>query len=238
MILLIIFTLKNHPTMKRTSLILILSALFAVTFGQDYTEVKDKGSDNEIKTLFKKSSKETELGWTLGLNSGYTQFDKKNVWLAGMTAGAIVNHNLTLGLQFNAVVNSSYLHYDSIIDNTNAHLVGGYGGFLVAYTLLPKSPVHITFPFQIGGGYLGYLSDNGNMWDHSNGTWNGSGEILGYDIFFFVEPGIQLELNLTKSLRLALGASYRYSPNFTLENQGSGFINQFNGTVGLKFGKF
>lgn len=224
--------------MKKASLSLILLLLFCVASAQDYTQVKDKGSDDEIRTLFKKPSKEIEVGWTLGLTSAYTQFDKQNVWLVGMTVGPIINHNWTIGLKLDAIVNSYYLYYDSIIDQTNAYLVGGFGGFLVQYTLFPKSPVHVTFPLQIGAGYLGYLSDNGYKWENGNGYWYNDSEILDYDVFFVIEPGIQAEFNLMKFMRLALGVSYRYSPNLNLEQQSSTFVNQFNGTVGLKFGKF
>ena len=216
----------------------MLLLMYAVSFAQDYSQVKDKGSDDEIRTLFKKPSGDIQVGYSLGLTSAYTQFDKKNVWLVGIAAGPVINHNWTVGIQLNAVVNSYYIYYDSIIDNTNAYLVGGYGGFLVQYTLFPKSPVHVTFPLQIGGGYLGYLRDDGYYWNNGQWYWAGDSEILDYDAFFYVEPGIQAEFNLMKFMRLDVGVSYRYSPNFDLEKQSSGFINQFNGTVGLKFGKF
>ena len=223
--------------MKRTAMLLALLVFTGISFAQDYTQPKDKGSD-EIRTLFKKSGKNVDVGWTMGLTSAYTQFDKANVWLVGLTAGPVINHNWTLGIQLNAIVNSYYLDYDTVINNTDANLVGGYGGFLVQYTLFPKAPVHVTFPFQIGGGYLGYLSNYGNKWENGHMYWNGDSQILDYDVFFFVEPGIQVEFNLLKFMRLAVGASYRYSPDLDLEKQGSGFVNQFNATVGLKFGKF
>lgn len=224
--------------MKKPFLSLIFLLLCAASFAQDYTQSKDKTSDEEIKTLFKKPKKDISVGWTAGLNSAYTQFDKQNVWLVGLAAGPIINHNWTIGLQLNAIVNSYYLYYDTIINNTNAYLVGGYGGFLIQYTLFPNSAVHVTFPLQIGGGYLGYLSDNGYKVENGNGYWYNNSEILDYDAFFYMEPGIQAEFNLLKFMRLAVGMSYRYSPNFNLEKTSSGFINQFNGTVGLKFGKF
>jgi hypothetical protein len=227
--------------MKKPFLSLILCLLFAASFAQDYTQPKDTSSDEEIKTLFKKpkhEKKDISVGWTAGLNSAYTQFDKQNVWLVGLAAGPILNHNWTIGLQLNAIVNSYYLYYDTVINNTNAYLVGGFGGFLIQYTLFPKSAVHVTFPLQIGGGYLGYLSDNGYNWENGNGYWYNNSEILDYDVFFYVEPGVQAEFNLLKFMRLAVGVSYRYSPNFDLEKTSSGLINQFNGTVGLKFGKF
>jgi hypothetical protein len=214
---------------------------FTASIAQDYSKVKDSGSDAEIKTLFKKPQnerKDISVGWSVGINSAYTQYDKKNVWLVGFTAGPVLNHNWTLGIQMNAVVNSSNLYFD-MVDNTysGGYLVGGYGGFLFQYTLFPKSAVHVTFPLQIGGGYLGYLSDYGYHWENGHGNWNDS-EILAYDIFFFIEPGIQAEFNLLKFMRLALGVSYRYTPYFPFESTTSDLFNQFNGTVGLKFGKF
>ena len=224
--------------MKKPILAILLILAGSTLLAQDYVQVKDKGSDDEIRTIFKKPKKELTVGWTLGLSSSYTQFDKKNAWLLGLTAGPVLNHNWTVGIQLNALVNSHYIYYDSVIDNTNAYLVGGYGGFLIQYTLFPKSPVHVSFPVQIGAGYLGYLSDNGYTWHNGSGIWNNGGDILAYDVFFFVEPGIQAEFNLLKFMRLCAGVSYRYSPNFSLEKTGSDFINQFTGTVGLKFGKF
>lgn len=224
--------------MKKPIITLLLLFIFASSFAQDYTQAKETAPDEDIRTLFKKPKKDLTVGWTAGLTSGYTQFDKKNVWLAGFMAGPILNHNWTLGIQLNAIVNSYYLYYDTILSNTNAYLVGGYGGFLIQYTLFPKSPVHVTFPLQIGGGYLGYLSDNGYKLENGHGYWSSNSEILDYDVFFYLEPGIQAEFNLLKFMRLAIGASYRYSPNFSLEKASSGFINQFTGTMGLKFGKF
>jgi len=150
--------------MKKPILALILLFFFAASFAQDYTQPKDKSSDEEINTLFKKpkhEKKDISVGWTVGLNSAYTQYDKRNLWLAGFSAGPILNHNWTVGIQLNAVVNSNNLYFDSVADQTGAYLIGGYGGFLVQYTLFPKSVVHVTFPLQIGGGYLGYITHYG-----------------------------------------------------------------------------
>lgn len=223
--------------MKKSFLTFILLFVMAGAFAQDYTAVKDKSSEDEIRTLFKKPSKEIQAGWFVGLNSAYTQFDKKDVWLLGISTGAILNHNWNLGLSLNGIVNSHYLEYQKIIDNQDANLVGGYGGFLVEYTVAPKSPIHVTFPLQIGAGYLGYLSDNGYHWD-GNGYWYYDSETLAYDVFFFVEPGVKAEFNLLKFMRLEAGVSYRYSPNLELDCQEDDFVNQFTGSIGLKFGKF
>ena len=73
--------------------------------------------------------------------------------------------------------------------------------------------------------------------------WSTNHEILDYDIFFFVEPGVQAEVNLVKFIRFAIGSSYRYSPNFDLWDPNTfsyekTYMNGFNVTAGLKFGIF
>lgn len=224
--------------MKKTASILLLLLAFTSSFAQDYTTVKETSSDEEIRTLFRKPKNDISVGWSLGINSAYTQFDKQNVWLVGMSAGPVINHNWTTGIQLNAIVNSYNLDYDYVIDSAAANLVGGFGGFFIQYTLFPKSPVHVSFPFSIGAGYLGYLRDNGYRWENGHPYWDSNAEILEYDVFFVIEPGVQVEFNLLKFMRLAMGVSYRYSPNLELEQSPSDLVNQFNGTIGLKFGKF
>jgi hypothetical protein len=232
--------------MKKIAFFLFFLAIATCGFSQDYTATKEKDTE-DIGILFgKKKSKgdrpHIDMGWTAGLNTAYTQFDKKNMWLLGMNIGVILDHNWTLGLQAQGIVNSSKLDY--VVDSTDANLVGGYGGFLFQYTLFPKSVVHVTFPVMIGGGYLGYLTGYGRSWDNNgNNNWDNYHEVLDYDVFFFVEPGVQAEINLLKFMRLAIGASYRYSPNFDLydpdtKDIGKTFMNGFNFTAGLKFGMF
>ena len=80
-------------------------------FAQDYSTVKEKAHE-DINVLFakKKSTEDKtqiDLGWSVGLNTAYTQFDKKNVWLLGVNMGVILNHNWTLGIKAQGIVNST-----------------------------------------------------------------------------------------------------------------------------------
>jgi hypothetical protein len=57
------------------------------------------------------------------------------------------------------------------------------------------------------------------------------------------EPGVAMELNVTKAFRMPLGVGYRYSPNFKLQYQGSNIVpaTAFNGiycNLTFKFGNF
>jgi hypothetical protein len=218
--------------MKRLSL--IAAMLFAVIFvnAQD----KPANTGDEINTVFGKGGN-TKIGWFIGIDPGYTQFDKRDVWLGGLSAGMIINHNFTIGLTGRGWTNRSGMYYPEVTDTAGAYLEGGYGGLLLEYTLFPKSTFHVTFPVMIGGGGASYISDNeysewdGDHWDNCNAN-------LDTDAFFVVEPGVRAEVNLLKFMRMNAGVSYRYVGGLEMINTPDNLMNNFTATVGLKFGKF
>ena len=140
--------------------------------------------------------------------------------------GMILNHHWTIGLTGSIIgdthgVHQKNIYYDSTESKMRgANLNGGYGGFLLEYTLLPNSKVHVAFPLMIGGGSMWYT----NSCHHSDSTFdeNSNKEFyhryISWDRFFVIEQGVRLEFNLVKKVQLGLGISYRYSPNFNLEN--------------------
>ena len=140
--------------MKRFSLIfaLLMVALF-VNAQQETTTTND-----DINTVFGNGSK-TKIGWFIGIDPGFTQFNKRDVWLGGLSTGMIINHNFTIGLSGCGWTNRDGMLYENVTDTTGAYLEGGYGGLLLEYTLFPKSLVHITFPVMIGAGGATYVSN-------------------------------------------------------------------------------
>ena len=58
------------------------------------------------------------------------------------------------------------------------------------------------------------------------------------DGFFVVEPGVKLELNVIKKLRVGLGISYRYSPNLDHRNTSTDVMDQFIARLSFRFGKY
>ena len=217
--------------MKKLALFFLLALCQFPLFAQDATT-----GDNEIKTLFKKSENPAKLGYYIGPEGAWTQFDGRNVFLAGLSMGAIVNHFFTVGLSGYGILNSRNLWYDNIdpYDSTGAYLYGGYGGVKFEFKVLPNAPVPLSFPILIGGGGLVY-----NTWTYDNHDDNNyDGSTIDWDAFFVVEPGVMVELNLLKFMRFDAGVSYRYTPDLDLVNTKSNLINSFNVNVGLKFGKF
>ena len=198
----------------------------------------------QMNTLFGKGKHKGHipLGYFIELNAGYTQFGSQNVFLPGINFGMILNHNWSVGLAGSFVANTNYLYFPDIYDQysnqmVKARLGGGFGSFLVEYTLLPRSVVHVSFPLMIGGGYLAYYDENlsytsGYPYDHRDC------QTIDEDFCFVVEPGIRAEFNIIKKLRFGIGVSYRYSPDLKLVNTNAGLINQFTGRLSLRFGKF
>lgn len=218
--------------MKRFILIFAMLFLAILVNAQE-----GKSSNNdEINTIFGKSE-ETKIGWFVGIDPGYTQFDGRDVWLAGIGGGMIINHNLTIGLTGHGWTNRNGMFYPEVTDTVGAYLEGGYGGLLLEYTLFPKSPVHVTFPIMIGGGGASYVTDmEYPEWDEDE--WDTSHKTLDTDHFFTIEPGVRAEVNILKFMRFNAGVSYRYVGGLHLINTSSDMMNGFTATAGLKFGKF
>ena len=228
---------------KRFFFILLTCSAAGVIFAQeDYTAKPEKKDPGEIKTLFAKGKHgKAHIGYFIGPEFAYTQFTgNKDVFLLGLSAGITVNRFLTLGLTGYGIVNSSQLLYkDLVFDSADmkykdCNLFGGYGGINVEFTVLPKAPVHVTFPVMIGLGGLTYLY----LPDNQDYQYNWGNETIYWDLFFVVQPGIRVEFNVVRFFRIGVGASYRYTPDLDLINTTSSAINQFNFNLSLKFGKF
>jgi hypothetical protein len=235
--------------MKKITIMLIFLASSVALFAQDtLTTTTTSRGTNEFHTIFgnKTGHCKIPLGFFLELNGGYSMFGSKSVFLPGMSIGLILDHHWTIGVTGSFIGDPNGLHYNNIYYDSatskmnGAYLNGGYGGLLVEYTLMPRSRVHIAFPVMIGFGSMDYTSSfrhidsivvNNSFKDYHQGY-------ISRDRFFVVEPGVRLEFNLIKSLRLGVGISYRYSPDFKLENTSPDLLNQFTAKLTLRFGKF
>jgi hypothetical protein len=137
---------------------------------------------------------------------------------------------LTLGIAGSGFVNNLELDYGP--GSVSSGLSGGYGGLLIEPILAPFSPVHLAFPIIIGAGGIAYV-DRYYWSSHTYDPW-----VTDAAAFFVFEPGIELELNLVRFLRLAVGASYRLTSDIKMENAKSDALNGLTGSFSLKFGKF
>lgn len=122
-----------------------------------------------------------------------------------MKAGVVLNGNWTLGA-FSGVTPLELYPAGlqaQFARPTDFRLYTG-GGF-VEYRVQPTKLLHLAFPLAIGG----------IMNDMDDRDWNGGFDLDddGEDYRLFVEPGVNLELNLHKYARLYAGLSYRFHGN-------------------------
>jgi len=102
----------------------ILPIIFALLIG--FSAIAQE--DEEMKTLFKKSSTDKISNGGYGsFNIGYTQVDSKDALQLGGRVAWIANHKFALGLAGYGFVNDIDKKYNDI-DPSRYYLAGGYGG--------------------------------------------------------------------------------------------------------------
>jgi hypothetical protein len=185
---------------------------------------------NEIQTL---TGPGHNVGFYFGFHSEYSQVAGYDAFGAGGTFAMIANHGLAIGFSGKGFFTEPYEKIPG--SNTSYSYTGGYGGFLIEPIIMPKFPVHVSFPILLGGGAIAKstLINYNYPYDYT--------EIFVDDAeaFLIAEPGMELEFNVTRWMRMGLGASYRFTTN--LESNSSFESNPMNGFTGgfsIKFGKF
>jgi hypothetical protein len=217
--------------------LIMFLGIFTVTlsaFAQQDDEFTTEKS-NEIKTLMGKNN---TVGGYAALSMQYSQIADKDAFVFGARGGIMLGHLVTLGLGGSGFFNEAYRNETTQEDIS---LAGGYGGFFFEPVIMPKSPVHVSFPILIGAGGVSVVNSNndndlGNIFDDEYDS-NVS------DAFMVIEPGIEVEMNVTRFFRFCVGVTYRYTTDVDfLEEQyadiSSDVLRGISGGVTFKFGKF
>ncbi len=185
-------------------------------------------TEPEPKTLFK-SGRATGFGQ---FDVKYTQIRDNDVLILGGQGGVILNRHVILGLTAHSTVND--LYFDGTAPAERLSFQMGYGGILLGYIVAPVKVVHISFPVSFGAGTV-------NIYNRINESFYG--ETIKVDIenslFLYTEPGIQLELNIVKFMKIAAGVSYRLNHSLDLTNPiKSNDLNNWATNFSIVLGKF
>ncbi len=185
--------------------------------------------DYEIQTIFKPQHKSN--GIYVGFSGNYAEIDKgTSAIFLGSRLSWVVNHNFAIG--FGGYGFTTDVFNGTIISNKQIQIDGGYGGLYLEPIIGSKLPVHITLPTLFGVGGIGYRAfdfDEFNSWDdyyYEN------------DVILVLEPGIDVELNLTRHLRFNIHGSYRLVQAFDYGFVKSPDLNGLSVGLGLKAGWF
>ncbi len=236
----------------KNTLALILFANFA--FGQvdslkqaKSTNKIDDNSKNKTEYIFNsKNCKINSLGLYFSPEIGVSQLNSKSAPLGGGSFMLLINKKLGIGF-------SGYMTGSS--NNKNELLNLGYGGIKLEYTVKPNAKFHTTFPLLIGTGFANIDSTHqrGNFnrqprGPRQNGNWGGGGPERNNfgNQYFIIQPGVNVEGNLMKYIKIFAGLNYRIatkinndqSNNTNLAPIKPSQVSGITATIGLKFGLF
>jgi len=185
--------------------------------------------NQEIQTVF---SAGRGNGFYIGFHSGFSQINNDQAWDAGCRLAWVANHGLAIGFAGTGFATQPY--HDAITTDLYHNYAGGYGGFLIEPIVMPRAPVHVSFPVIIGAGGIVYNTFN----DYYQNTSAPTYYVDDVRAFFIVEPGIEAEINAVKWIRLAVGGSYRFTQRVDLEDATDNPMDGFRLGFAIKFGKF
>lgn len=206
------------------------------SFAQDSTSVRTKPKEYEMQTLFGKNSIESGGYGAFMMSLG--RFNDQEALMVGARGGWIINHYLSFGLGGYGLTTPVHVSNSDYQEDLDLEL--GYGGFYIEPIIGSKYPVHVSIPILIGAGgaSIQHYPDN-----TTTGSSTSSEEFtlsiqIESDGFFILEPGINVEFNFTKFLRVAVGGSYLYIDNLDLENVSAKAMRGPAANFTIKLGKF
>jgi hypothetical protein len=212
--------------MKRT---ITIAGLFLVLSAISFAQEHDSGKTNqEFKTLL---GHDNHNGFYGAFTVGYSEIEERQAVIFGGRFEWIAGHSIGIGFGGTGFINEN--HFEPAL-NSDVFVTGGYGGLYVEPILMPNYPVHLSFPILLGGGGISYVTEDMNF-DHNM--------IEDSEAFLIAEPAAELELNLTRNFRLAIGTSYRFTTPFNVGLAGSPTVSSkalqgFTYMMTFKFGRF
>lgn len=209
--------------MKKLIFTTLMTVLVSSVWAQEVIEeIKPK----KMKTLAGSSGRVTGFG---ALELRVTEIKNDLALMPGVSGGLIFDHNFILGLGGYGL--ATEIGFTGLLPNDRLYLYGGYGGLILGGIIAPNEVIHINIPVLIGAGGA-YISENGFDDDFNENDFDES------SAFFVVEPGIELEINVTNFFRIGIGGSYRWVKESDLVNISDSDLTNYSGHFALKFGKF
>lgn len=215
---------------------MILTALILWQFTNSYAQ-ENKGRSNEVKTLFGGG---TSFGGFLEMGAKAGDINGQSGLLVGGAISAVFSSRVNIGLAgYGLATNVEADTYDE--ENRKLQIDMGYGGLRIEPIIGNSKMIHLTVPVLLGVGGAGLryerfkdLADSDADSDRDRReVWHQE-----TDVFLVAEPGLNLELNLLRNIRLDIGATYRYVYDNNLDGLSDQELSGFTGSVGLKFGWF
>ena len=213
--------------MKKIFLIAaVIASVSGIVFSQEVTDEPKK--PRQMMTL---TGPEHTGGGYGAFTTGYSVIQERHAYEFGFRGMWVINHSIAMGFGGTGFANQAMYNSGTGSDN---FLTGGYGGFIIEPIIAPMYPVHIAFPILIGGGGISYVETD---WDEFDNF------VMATDFFMLIQPGAEIELNVTRFFRIGLGASYRFPTDFNATASETPELSPqdlkgFSYSLSFKFGRF
>lgn len=201
-------------------------------------------TDRTPRTLFGTDHKIHHGAWG-GPSAHLTTIMGQSALLVGARGGWLIDHGITIGIVGHGLVTDvprpEYDVYRAGLGDQlrrGSQFRMGYGGLLIEPIIAPMSPIHISLPILVGAGGCGYQTysfRSGNNFDPFDDLDDYDDD---FQAFFVVEPGIELEVNVVKLVRIGIGASYRYTTDMNLPATPKNALHGLNTGITVKVGSF
>lgn len=160
---------------------------------------------------------------------GVTSVNGQPSYLRGVRGAWVINltgeHTVNIGLaRYRTRTDFSPAEWSGT-DTDVPDMRTKYGGFELEYINRTYRLVHFSIQTLMGSGTVRYSGNNPDLNKTS-------------DNYFVLQPGVNLNLNITRWFRLGGGLFYRYADGVNLEGTGSNDLSGIVSFVGLRFGKF
>ena len=216
--------------MKISVAFLLFLATISISYAQKYVDTNDPDGD-EIKSLLSKGNDLNAFG-AADLKIG--DFKGERGLLLGAYGGFIINRRFLFGVAGYGLVTK--VEFDGVVPNQpikSLDLHGGYGGVMIGGTIAPRELIHISVPIVLGAGSMEVTDDNFFINNPVDSEFT-----IENSVFFVLEPGIELEFNITQYFRLGAGATYRHVTGLELANVSNEELSGFNAIISFRFGRF
>ncbi|MCG8322945.1 MAG: hypothetical protein MI921_25820 [Cytophagales bacterium] len=208
---------------------LIFSGVASVAQTYKSEPIGDIDRQSDIKTLTGSGHHSGAFGAVMFKAS---EFKDKTFAMMGLRGGWIINRSVAIGIEVQGIIPSAKFENIDPDPDEKAILLGGYGGLFIEPVLFSNNVIHITFPIASGAGWLGYHED----WENERIRRNN--ELIDDDVFWYVEPGVGMEINVTRHFRMNFGVTKRFTQDLELVDTKNKDFNNLNYFLTLKIGKF
>jgi hypothetical protein len=205
----------NQVTLSNKRLVTITLLLLCISLSAAAQQ------NDSVQTLFRPGITVSE-SWAPEIKINSIQ--GKTGTLVGFKGGAVFNNSFLLGISGGVNLGHPSVNY-------------GYFGALGQYICKPANMMHYSLQLLVASGSTkDYGHTKSGLFDN---FWNITGAS-----FYLVEPGANLEINLSKNLTFFAGLSYRYvwglnenDENVSTTRVTNRDMSGINLNIGLKFGK-